>query len=160
MECVERGKLTTLEAFELLKVPEHKFEEALIAKLQGKGMRALENILEGGDMKKQYSKGPQVGQMTFKEAKERLDPTVRRSAQRLVDAGKTPLCLIVSDVVRKLIPGGRRKYDVACKVGDRIQRFRLDIVTDPNLPADLVVLDKVVKLTKAQRKELDEMEGP
>lgn len=111
-------------------------------------------------MKKQYSKGPQVGQMTMKEARERLDPAVRRSAQRLVNDGKTPLCLIVSDVVRKLIPGGRRKYIVACKVDGEIRRFKLEIVVDKNMPGDLVVMDKVVKLTKRQRAELDGMEAP
>lgn len=100
-------------------------------------------------------KPPQVGQMTMKEAKERLDPAVRRSAQRLVNDGKVPTTLMVSDIVRRGLLPGRMNYTVACKVGDQIKRFKLAIVTDKLLPGDLVVLDKVVKLTKAQRAELD-----
>jgi hypothetical protein len=105
-------------------------------------------------------KPPQIGKMTFKEAQTNLDPAIRRSAQRLVNAGKVPTHLIVSDIVVRLIKGGRTSYTVACKVGDDIKRYRLKVVVDRRLPGDLVVMDHAVKLTKAQRAELDEAGEP
>jgi hypothetical protein len=96
--------------------------------------------------------------MSIKEAKAALDPAVRRSAQRLINAGKTPTHLIVSSIVKRLIEGGgRTSYQVTLKVGDAIRRFRLAIVVDPHLPGDLVVMDRSVKLNRAQRAELDEL---
>lgn len=95
--------------------------------------------------------------MSIKEAKAALDPAVRRSAQRLINAGKTPTHLIVSSIVKRLIEGGRTSYQVTLKVGDAIRRFRLAIVVDPHLPGDLVVMDRAVKLNRAQRAELDEL---
>lgn len=95
--------------------------------------------------------------MSIKEAKAALDPAVRRSAQRLVKAGKVPCFLIVSSIVARLIPGGRLSYSVTCKDGDAIRRYRLTIVVDPHLPGDLVVMDRSVKLNRAQRAELNEL---
>jgi hypothetical protein len=101
--------------------------------------------------------------MSIKDAQAALDPAVRRSAQRLVNAGKTPTHLIVSSVVQRLIKGGRTSYAVTCKVGDAIRRFKLEVCVDPHLPGDLVVMDRAVKLNRAQRAELNEIaeeEGP
>lgn len=95
--------------------------------------------------------------MSIAEARERLDPAVRRSAQRLVNAGKTPSHLIVSSIVAKLLKGGRTSYQVTCKVVDAIRRFKLEIVVDPHLPGDLVVLDKYKKLNRTERTELNEL---
>lgn len=158
MRLLQSGKITREEAHELLATDPAKVEERAIALLVGRGMRAVEMLFEGGAMSTKPP--PQMGSMTFKEAQANLDPAIRRSAQRLVNAGKTPTVVIVSDIVRRLFKGGRRSYTVACKVGDGIKRFKLQIVVDPRLPGDLVVMDHAVKLTKAQRAELDAAEEP